>query len=157
MRAQWFIAVLAAGMLLSAVPAYAANPEAGENGEQRSHDSWKFGHQSRDHASGKAYEEHRLAKLRYMAEYFGIKTEGKSAEQLKTELQAMKTKEPAKWEAFKTEHQAKMLEHLRKKAAENGIATEGKTADQLRQELHKLYRSQHKDGSNRQDKLQNTR
>lgn len=79
-----------------------------------------------------------------MADYFGIKTEGKTAEQLRTELEAAKQKDKAKWEAFKTEHKAKMLEHLRQKAKENGIATEGKTAEQLREELHKLHRMHHK-------------
>ncbi len=82
-----------------------------------------------------------------MADYFGIKTEGKTAEQLRTELEAAKQKDKAKWEAFKTEHKAKVLEHLRQKAKENGIATEGKTAEQLREELHKLHRMHHKSGA----------
>jgi hypothetical protein len=140
MRGKWIIGAFAATMLLLSAPVYAAQP-----GEDAAQDSRMEGHGG--HHGGKFdknHDERRLAKLRYMAEYFGIKTEGKSAEQLRTELEAAKQKDKAKWEAFKTEHKAKMLEHLRQRAKENGIATEGKTAEQLREELHKLHRMHHK-------------
>ncbi|MFX3636122.1 MAG: hypothetical protein ACE3L7_12015 [Candidatus Pristimantibacillus sp.] len=148
MKAKWFIAALAMGMLLLAVPAYAAQPEEKQpavKGQTDHSKDWKYGIR-KEHMSGADFEKHRLEKLRYMAEYFGIKTEGKTADQLKTELQAAKQKDKAKWEAFKTEQQAKRLEHLRKIAAEQGIATEGKSAEQLRDELHKLHGS---DGQHR--------
>ncbi|SFF28163.1 hypothetical protein SAMN05216378_5757 [Paenibacillus catalpae] len=139
MKRKWIIGAFAATMLLLSAPVYAAQPE------DATQDNRMEGH-GRHHGGmyGKNNDERRLAKLRYMAEYFGIKTEGKSAEQLRTELEAAKQKDKAKWEAFKTEHKAKMLEHLRQKAKENGIATEGKTAEQLREELHKLHRMHHK-------------
>lgn len=148
MKAKWFIAALATGMLLSAVPAYAAQPEEKQpavKGKNEHSQDWKYGIR-KEHMSGKDFEQHRLAKLRYMAEYFGIKTEGKTADQLKTELQAAKQKDKAKWEAFKAEQQAKRLEYLRKIAAEQGISTEGKTAEQLRDELHKLHGTDGKQG-----------
>ena len=135
MKAKWFVTLVAAGLLLSAVPAYAAHPQ------EHSPEAKDYHHKS--HMSGKAFEEHKLARLRYMADYFGIATEGKTAEQLKSELEVAKNKDKAKWEAFKTEHQAKILEHLRKKAAERGIATEGKSIRQLREELYPRPHSDH--------------
>ncbi|WP_127498678.1 hypothetical protein [Paenibacillus glycanilyticus] len=140
------IGAFAATMLLLSAPVYAAQPEekAPAAQDNRMEDGPKHGHHHHDGKFGKNSEEHRMEKLRYMADYFGIKTEGKTAEQLRTELEAAKQKDKAKWEAFKTEHKAKILEHLRQKAKENGIATEGKTAEQLREELHKLHRMHHK-------------
>lgn len=141
MNRKWIISTLTATMLLLAAPVYAAQLEdAAQDKRVEEH-----GHHHGLH--GKDREAHRLEKLRYMADYFGIKTEGKTAEQLKTELEAAKLKDKAKWEAFKAEHKAKLLEHLREKAKENGIATEGKTAEQLREELHKLHRMHHKSGA----------
>ncbi|MUT67813.1 hypothetical protein [Paenibacillus sp. NEAU-GSW1] len=162
MRAKQFAAALAGALLIIAVPAYAAQPEAAQTEKQqpsgkdggdqsqqsRSEDGWQFGQGHKHHhgnpPSAANIEEHRLAKLRYMANYFGISTEGKTVEQLKTELQAAKVKDKAKWEAFKAEHRAKRLEHLRRIAGEHGIATEGKTSDQLLDELRKLRRAEEK-------------
>ncbi|MFF2483310.1 hypothetical protein [Paenibacillus sp. NPDC058071] len=146
MKVKGFVAALAAAVWLMALPVYAQTPEQlspeENDGSAHSHaeEGWQHGH---DHHKGQPpsasqIEEHRLAKLRYMAKYFGISTEGKTAEQLKTELQAAKAKDAAKWEAFKKEHQAKRLEHLRRVAKEHGIQTEGKSADQLLDELRKL-------------------
>ncbi|GLX66376.1 hypothetical protein [Paenibacillus glycanilyticus] len=145
MNRKWIIGAFAATMLLLSAPVYAAQPEekAPAAQDNRMEDGGKHGHHH-DGMLGKNREEHRMEKLRYMADYFGIKTDGKSADQLKKELEAAKQKDKAKWEAFKTEHKAKILEHLREKAKENGIATEGKTAEQLREELHKLHRMHHK-------------
>ncbi|MNZ76823.1 hypothetical protein D3C78_953440 [compost metagenome] len=89
--------------------------------------------------SRKDFEAYRLTKLREIAAYFGIDSNGKSAEQLKKEVDAAKSADKEKWEAFKAEHQAKRLEHLRKIAEEHGIQTEGKTSEQLREELYKLH------------------
>lgn len=85
------------------------------------------------------FEAYRLKRLQEMAVYFGITTEGKSAEQLKKELETAKETNKDKWEAFKAEHHAKRLEHLREIAEKHGIETEGKTAEQLRDELMKVH------------------
>lgn len=92
-----------------------------------------------DGMSNEQFEAYRLKKLQEMAVYFGISTEGKSADQLKKELIAAKEADKEKWEAFKAEHRAKRLEHLQKIAEKHGIDTKGKTEDQLRKELHKAH------------------
>ncbi|RJE87698.1 hypothetical protein D3P07_15430 [Paenibacillus sp. 1011MAR3C5] len=89
--------------------------------------------------SKEQFEAYRLKKLQEMAVYFGITTEGKSADQLKKELLAAKEANKEKWEAFKAEHRAKRLEHLQKVAEKHGIETKGKTEDQLREELEKAH------------------
>jgi len=85
------------------------------------------------------FEAYRLGKLKEMAVYFGIKAEGKSADQLKQELDAAKLANKEKWEVYKAEQKAKRLEHLRKHAAEHGIETDGKSASQLHEEIHKIH------------------
>ncbi len=85
------------------------------------------------------FESFRLKKLQEIATYFGINTEGKTAAQLKEEVEAAKTANKEKWEAFKAEHKAERMEHLRRMAEKHGIKTEGKTFEQLREELHKLH------------------
>lgn len=85
------------------------------------------------------FEAYRLEKLREMAAYFGIKSEGKTADQLKQELKEARKSNPEKWQAFKAEHQAKRLERLQEIAKEHGIATEGKTAEQLHSELRNAH------------------
>lgn len=141
---KWFIPAVALAVLMSIAPVWAvqsvtAMPEAKlvkqmkpsqEDGEHKPH---------KGQMTRKDFEAYRLAKLKEMAVYFGITTEGKSAEQLKKEVEAAKIANKDKWEAFKAEHQAKRLEHLRKVAAEHGVKTEGKTAEQLREELYKLH------------------
>lgn len=89
--------------------------------------------------SRKEFEAYRLEKLREMAAYFGLKTDGKSADQLKQELKEARKINPEKWEAFKAEHNAKRLDRLREIAKEQGIATEGKTAEQLHKELRAAH------------------
>jgi hypothetical protein len=87
--------------------------------------------------SRKEFEAYRLTKLREMATYFGLQTEGKSADQLKQELKEARKTNPEKWEAFKAEHHAKRLERLQEIAKEQGIETEGKSVEQLHAELKK--------------------
>ncbi|MBH5320120.1 hypothetical protein I6N90_20150 [Paenibacillus sp. GSMTC-2017] len=85
--------------------------------------------------SRESFEAYRLKKLQEMAAYFGIPTEGKTAQQLKKELIVAKETNKEKWEAFKQEHEAKRLEHLRAIAKKHGISTEGKSVEQLHKEL----------------------
>ncbi|WP_341279340.1 hypothetical protein [Paenibacillus sp. FSL H8-0537] len=136
--------LLAAAIMAPA--AYAAEPAQPKAEQQPDrlpaakghfHEEHKKHH--REHALG--HEQYRLAKLRYMAEYFGIAVEGKTSEQLKGELKAAKEKDPAKWEAFKAENRAKRLEMLRQAAKEYGLETEGRTAEQLREDIRKFQRS----------------
>lgn len=89
--------------------------------------------------SREKFEAYRLKKLQEMAVYFNIPTEGKTAQQLKHELNIAKETNKEKWEAFKREHEAKRLEHLRRIAQKHGIATDGKSAKQLHEELVKLH------------------
>lgn len=95
--------------------------------------------QEREGMSRQEFEKFRMERLKEMAAYFGISTDGKSAEQLKKELNAAKAADKEKWEAFKAEHKAKRLEHLQKIAEEHGIRTEGKSARELHDELSKLH------------------
>ncbi|MCA0756751.1 hypothetical protein KP806_16970 [Paenibacillus sp. N4] len=140
---KWFLPAAALSLLLTAAPVLAAPGDSaaqgaeqqqpadtGESGEHRHHK----GHMSREE-----FETFRLEKLKEIAIYFGIKTEGKDAEQLKKEVDAAKAANKEKWETFKAEHKAKRLEQLRKVAEEHGIKTEGKTPRQLREELRSLH------------------
>lgn len=143
---KWILPAAAISLLLTATPALAAPGDSasqaapaaeqqqpadtGESGEHRHHK----GHMSREE-----FEAFRLEKLKEIATYFGIKTDGKNAEQLKKEVDAAKVANKEKWEAFKAEHKAKRLEQLRKIAEEHGIKTDGKTPRQLRKELRSLH------------------
>lgn len=93
----------------------------------------------RGEMTGKEFEAYRLERMKEMASYFGISTEGKSAEQLKQELMVAKEANAEKWEAFKAEHRAKRLDHLKEMAKEQGLQTEGKSAEQLHKELRSLH------------------
>ncbi|WP_274649120.1 hypothetical protein [Paenibacillus humicola] len=134
-------ALLTGALLLAAVPVPAFGaPEAAPGGqsgqnEQAGHD-WKDdrGHWREHH------EARKLKHLKEAAEYFGIATEGKTADQLRTELKAAKEKDAAKWERFKAEHKAKRLERLQTIARKLGISTEGKSAKQLREEIRAVCR-----------------
>ncbi|MDQ6422802.1 hypothetical protein RB620_25575 [Paenibacillus sp. LHD-117] len=88
------------------------------------------------------FEAYRLEKLREMAAYFGLETDGKSADQLKQELKEARKTNPERWEAFKAEHHAKRLERLQQIAKEQGIAIEGKSAEQLHKELKSAHGEQ---------------
>lgn len=80
----------------------------------------------------------RLKKIQKLATYFNISTDGKTSEQLRTEIEKAKKDNPEKWEAFKQQYRAKKLEKMRQFAEENGISIEGKTEQQILEELHKL-------------------
>lgn len=143
---KWFIPVIALAVLFSVAPVWAAQsvtavlPEAAKAAEQPKQADEKSEHKHhKGQMTRKDFEVYRLEKLKEIAAYFGISTDGKSAQQLKKEVEAAKAANKDKWEAFKAEHQAKRLEHLRKIAEEHGIKTEGKTAGQLREELFKLH------------------
>ncbi|UVI31295.1 hypothetical protein [Paenibacillus spongiae] len=151
MKRTWInsIVLTAAGaLLLSVVPAFAQNgthPPSGEPSQAEHH------HMDRD--KGKAgSEEHKARKLEHLkeaAKYFGISTEGKTAQQLHEELKAARTKDKAKWEQFKAEHKAMRMAKLQEKAKSLGISTEGKSMKQLCQEIHdaRAGKSKGKDGA----------
>jgi hypothetical protein len=156
MKTASFLAATVLGLLLAAVPAAA---EAGINAEHATQSSLAAAHPapsdpSTRHDGGMSrqdFEAFRLKKLQEIATYFGIKTEGKTAAQLKKEVEAAKTADKQKWEAFKAEHKAERMEHLRRIAEKHGIKTEGKTFEQLREELHQL----HQGGKREQNPQQN--
>ncbi|WP_051250529.1 hypothetical protein [Paenibacillus harenae] len=157
MLRKWLIPALALAVLTTVAPVWAAKsvsilPEvipAAQHPKPTEEDGGFMHHKGK--MTRKDFEAYRLEKLKEIAAYFGISTEGKSAEQLKKEVDAAKTANKDKWEAFKAEHKAKRLEHLRKVAEEHGIDTEGKTADQLREELYKLHGGKGKRPHRRED------
>ncbi|MEK3882464.1 hypothetical protein [Paenibacillus sp. PL2-23] len=136
-------AVIAGASIWQAAPAYAGQaPTAAAPTEElnvKGEGEVAEAERHRIHMSKEDFEAYRLKKLQAMAEYFGIETEGKSAQQLKDELAVAKEANKEKWEAFKAEHQAKRLEHLQKIAGKHGIQTDGKTEEQLREELMKVH------------------
>jgi hypothetical protein len=131
---KWIAAALSAALLLTAAPAFAEPAGTPSDQTARQPDfNWDNGrHHSHRH---EVREAHRLERLKEAVEYFGISTEGKTAEQLRQELRAARVKDPVKWERFKAEHKAKRLKHLQEIAAKLGISTEGKSARQLREEI----------------------
>ncbi|WP_090581128.1 hypothetical protein [Paenibacillus sp. OV219] len=147
LRKQLFVLGSAAALLLAAVPAYAQEPVStatppseqleAQHEQERGH--WRWSHHGKgDHGKGEHghHEARKLKHLNEAAAYFGIKTEGKSTEQIIKELKAAREADPAKWDKFKTEMKAKRLVHLQEIAKGLGIKTEGKTAHQLREEIH---------------------
>ncbi|MCQ6562624.1 hypothetical protein [Paenibacillus mendelii] len=151
MNKTWIrsIVLTAAGALvLAAVPAFAqneTNPPSGSSPQVEQHHmdrhQWKAGS-----------EKHKARKLEHLKEaaaYFGISTEGKTAEQLHEELKAARTKDQAKWERFKAEHKAKHMAKLQETAKSLGISTEGKSHKQLCHEIHeaRANKSKGKDGA----------
>ncbi|MDQ8735225.1 hypothetical protein [Paenibacillus sp. LHD-38] len=142
---KWFIPIVSLAVLFAVAPVWAAksvavlpnvsltaqHPEESDMSNEHKHHKGKM--------TRKDFEAYRLEKLKELATYFGIQAEGKTAEQLKKEVEAAKLANKDKWEAFKAEHQAKRLEHLRNIAKEHGIKTEGKTSEQLREELFQLH------------------
>lgn len=142
---KWFIPAVALAVLFSVAPVWAAKavtalPDASlvvQHPKDSDDDSEHRHHKGK--MTRKDFEAYRLEKLKEIAAYFGIQTDGKSPEQLKKEVEAAKLANKDKWEAFKAEHQAKRLERLRKIAEEHGIKTEGKTSEQLREELYQLH------------------
>jgi len=121
------------------LPAAAAGSIDPANEQPRSSQEGQDHEHHNGHRMEKNFEAYRLEKLKDMAKYFGIETEGKTVDQLKAEVSAAKEANKEKWEAYKAEHKAKRLQHLQKIAQEHGIKTKGKTAEQLIKELHKLH------------------
>lgn len=169
MKYQKWLSIGVAAIMLTAytLPVGAAGlqsstPEAVQT-ESQQEQTDKHEHSFQDkhnkHNKGKMtkeeFEAYRLRKLREMAEYFGISINGKSAEQLKQEVEAAKSANAEKWEAYKAEQKAERFERLRKEATEHGIETKGKTAGQLHEELKKIHgdkrhhRPQQEQGSKR--------
>ncbi|HIW34487.1 MAG TPA: hypothetical protein IAA29_17060 [Candidatus Paenibacillus intestinavium] len=103
-----------------------------EDQQQSSHQ-----HQQK-HMSKEQLQAHKLDKLKRLANYFEIDIEGKSAKELRVEIEKAKNEQPEKWEMFKQKFRAKKLEEIREFAKSQGISIEGKTEQQLREELHKL-------------------
>lgn len=98
-------------------------------------------HHSSHHYKNMSKEEMqalKLTKMKKLAAYFEIETEGKSVKQLRAEIEQAKKDQPEKWEMFKQQFRAKKLEEMREFAKSQGISIEGKTEQQLREELHKL-------------------
>lgn len=99
---------------------------------EQERDHWRFG------GHGHNKEERKARKLEFMteaAQYFGISTEGKTAEQLHKELKAARDANPAKWEKFKAQKKAQRMLRMQETAKQLGISTEGKTAKQLHEEI----------------------
>ncbi|SDX45618.1 hypothetical protein [Paenibacillus sp. CF384] len=140
LRTRLAILGTAAALILTAGTVYANSAEIAipssdqlQAQHEQKQEHWKHG----DHGKGREHREARkLEHLQKAAVYFGISTEGKTAEQLQEELKAAIKKSPTKWEKFKAEKKAERLARLQEKAARLGIKTEGKTAEQLREELH---------------------
>ncbi|QHT62953.1 hypothetical protein GXP70_25315 [Paenibacillus lycopersici] len=133
----------AAALLLTALPVYAQAATPSSEQLQAQHeqerDHWRFGG-----GHGHKSEVRKARKLELMqeaAQYFGIATEGKSAEQLHKELKAAREANPAKWEKFKAEKKAQRLARLQETAKRLGIATEGKSAKQLHDEIRELCKN----------------
>ncbi|WP_127531119.1 hypothetical protein [Paenibacillus kobensis] len=136
-RKQGLALGIAASMLLTAVPVFAAPsapsgaPEADSNHQaeqSQQAEGWGHGH-------GRHDERHQLERLRYIANYFGIETDGKDSKQLFEEIKAAKKANPQKWESFKAEHRAKFEERLKEAARYFNIPTEGKSVEQLHKEV----------------------
>lgn len=68
------------------------------------------------HVDASQIEEIRLKKLTQLAHYFGIKTEGKSIEQLKVEIEQAKQANPEKWDMLKKELHDKKIKILEQKS-----------------------------------------
>lgn len=95
-------------------------------------------HHHQKNMSKEQLQELKLKRLQKLAVYFDISTEGKTVDQLRSEIEVAKKKNPEKWEVFKQQFRAKKLERLRQFAKEKGITIDGKSEEQLRKELKKL-------------------
>ncbi|QJC51192.1 hypothetical protein HGI30_06190 [Paenibacillus albicereus] len=82
---------------------------------------------------------HKQMMIREAVSFFGLKTEGKSEEQLLQEIREQKTKQPEKWAQFKQQLHAKKLERMKAFAAAQGIDTNGLSEQQLREKLRQLH------------------
>ncbi|WP_219833908.1 hypothetical protein [Paenibacillus sp. R14(2021)] len=145
LRKQLAVLGTAAALLLAGMPVHAMATAPSTEQQLPSSEQMQAQHeQERDHwrwsghGHGHNREERQARKLEHMkeaAQYFGIASEGKSAEQLHKELKEARKANPAKWEKFKAEKQAQRLARLQETAKRLGIATEGKSARQLHKEI----------------------
>lgn len=99
-------------------------------------------HHHQKNMSKEQLQELKLKRLQKLAVYFDISIEGKTVDQLRSEIEVAKKKNPEKWEVFKQQFRAKKLERLRQFAKEKGITIDGKSEEQLRKELKKLNESE---------------
>ena len=133
----------AAALLLTAMPVYAQASTPSSEQLQAQHeqerDHWRFG--SGHGHKGEERKARRLAFMQEAAQYFGIATEGKSAEQLHKELKAAKEANPAKWEKFMASKKAQRMARLQDTAKRLGISTEGKSARQLHEEIRETCKN----------------
>ncbi|MWC30659.1 hypothetical protein [Paenibacillus sp. MMS18-CY102] len=129
---------ISAALLLTAVPSVAGATAVPED---QTRPGAELRHQDEGHGPGHGFghgrhdEKHRLERLKYVARYFDIKTDGKEGKQLYEEIQAAKKANPQKWETFKAEHRAKFEERIKEAARYFSISTDGKSVEQLHKEL----------------------
>jgi len=143
--ALWLVGtMLAYGLMLPTASAQLSDldPKKSSSSEQQAEikDENKEHKHSHHHKklSSEELKQMRLKKLQRLAQYFEISTEGKSIDQLRTEIEQAKKAQPEKWEAFKQQFRAQKLEKIRDYAQSKGINVEGKTLEQLHDELHEL-------------------
>lgn len=146
----WLTSALLACSLMAPIATGAAPERDAERSSQQQakqeHLNHKHAHKhSHKKMTSEEIKQMRLEKLKRLAAYFDIETEGKTLDQLKEEVDQAKREQPEKWEAFKQEFRAKKLEKIREYAKQKGIDVEGKTLEQLHDELHELEeRSNHR-------------
>lgn len=116
----------------SKAPAAAPDRIESPHGELR-HPKGQPGHQRYRKA-------HQKLMIREAVAFFGLKTQGKTDEQLLQEIREQKTKQPEKWAQFKQQLHAKKLERLKAFAAAQGIDTKGMDEQQLKEKLRQLHR-----------------
>ncbi|MFC4100862.1 hypothetical protein [Paenibacillus xanthanilyticus] len=136
-------AAVAAMLLFGGASAFAA-PQAPEAAKEPLMKTERFEDYADERGKAMQGEHHRhgAKRLKEAAEYFGIQTEGKTAEQLRDELRKVRQEQPEKWAKFKAEHKAKRLTMLQAEAKRLGIATEGKDLRQLHKEVREARRAE---------------
>ena len=113
-----------------------ASPSAGAEERYKQHGDLR-------HPKGEPHHERyrearKLEMLKDAAAYFGLRSEGKTAEQLRQEVRAAKEKHPEKWASFKAAQHEKQFLRLKEFAAKQGINVQGKSEEQLKNELRSL-------------------
>ena len=83
--------------------------------EKNEHHKDKKGY--RGHITEEQLQKLKLEKAKQLATYFGIKTENKSFEQLKREIEQAKQQNPEKWETFKEQLRQQKLQRLKEHEA----------------------------------------
>lgn len=136
-------AAAAAMLLFGGASAFAASqaPESAKEPQTKTERIEDYADEHRKAMEGE-HRRHGAKRLKEAAEYFGIKTEGKTAEQLRDELRKVRREQPEKWAKFKAEHKAKRLAMLQAEAKRLGVATEGKDLRQLHKEVREARRAE---------------